>query len=111
MTVAGRVATNPVGAELARSRAEHAVPLPDHLARRVVIDNVRPRVDGGRYPIKRTVGESVEVIADIFADGHDVVVARLRRRKATAERAEIAEQEFSASSAVALSTRDEWLES
>src|SRR5438093_8729826 len=114
MTVAGRVATNPVGAELARSRAEHAVPLPDRLARRVVIDNVRPCVDEGRFPIKRTVGESVEVIADIFADGHDVVVARLRRRKATAEHAEIAEPEFSAhsaSSAVALSTRDEWLES
>src|SRR2546425_2679768 len=80
MTVAGRVATNPVGAELARSRAEHAAPLPDRLARRVVIDNVRPRVDEGRFPIKRTVGESVEVIADIFADGHDVVVAVLQYR-------------------------------
>src|SRR5438874_4686772 len=111
MTVAGRVATHPAGTESARPTPTPAPPLSNHLARRVVIDNVRPRVDGGRYPIKRTVGESVEVIADIFADGHDVVVARLRRRKATAERAEIAEQEFSASSAVALSTRDEWLES
>ena len=85
MTVAGRVATNPVGAELARSRAEHAAPLPDRLARRVVIDNVRPRVDEGRFPIKRTVGESVEVIADIFADGHDVVVAMLRDRHEQSE--------------------------
>src|SRR5438128_1963742 len=89
MTVAGRVATNPVGAEaaaspvgaeLARPMAAHAPPLPDRLARRVVIDNVRPRVDEGRVPIKRTVGESVEVIADIFADGHDVVVAVLQYR-------------------------------
>jgi starch synthase (maltosyl-transferring) len=60
--------------------AAHAPPLPDHLTRRVVIDNVRPRVDEGRFPIKRTVGESVEVIADIFADGHDVVVAVLQDR-------------------------------
>src|SRR5213594_1234668 len=75
MTVAGRVATNPVGTELTRPRAAHAPPLSDHLARRVVIDNVRPRVDEGRFPIKRTVGESVEVIADIFANGHDMLVA------------------------------------
>src|SRR2546427_12958595 len=80
MTVAGRVAANPAGAELARPMAAHAPPLPNHLARRVVIDNVRPRVDEGRFPIKRTVGESVEVIADIFADGHDVVVAVLQYR-------------------------------
>src|SRR5437879_1065619 len=85
MTVAGRAATNPVGAELARPRAAHAPPLPEHLAHRVVIDNVRPRVDEGRFPIKRTVGESVEVIADIFADGHDVVVAMLRDRHEQSE--------------------------
>jgi len=54
--------------------------LPESLARRVVIENLAPEIDAGRFPIKRTVGESVVVTADIFADGHDVVVAVLRDR-------------------------------
>jgi starch synthase (maltosyl-transferring) len=45
------------------------------LERRVIIENVRPVVDGGRFPIKRTPGETVAVRANIFADGHDVLVA------------------------------------
>lgn len=61
------------------------------LSRRVVVEHVRPEVDGGRFPIKRTVGEAVEVHADIFADGHDVVVAVLRDRAIGAEHAEEAE--------------------
>ena len=48
--------------------------------RRVVIDEVRPAIDGGRFPIKRTPGECVDVTAVLFADGHDVVVAVLRDR-------------------------------
>ena len=40
---------------------------------RVVIEGVKPEVDEGRFPIKRVVGESVEVEADIFTDGHDAV--------------------------------------
>jgi starch synthase (maltosyl-transferring) len=47
---------------------------------RVVIESVRPQVDGGRYPIKRVVGEEVEVHADVFTDGHDAVVAQLLYR-------------------------------
>ena len=31
--------------------------------RRVVIDKVRPEIDGGRFPVKRVVGEAVEVEA------------------------------------------------
>jgi starch synthase (maltosyl-transferring) len=50
---------------------------------RVVIENVRPEVDGGRFPIKRTVGERVEVTADIFADGHDTLYAVVRHRPST----------------------------
>ena len=42
---------------------------------RVVIENVRPSINDGRFPIKRTVGESVKVTADIFADGHDLLEA------------------------------------
>ena len=45
--------------------------------RRVVIEGVAPRSRRGVYPIKRTVGEDVEVDADIFADGHDALAAVL----------------------------------
>src|SRR4051794_14447051 len=45
-----------------------------------VIENLQPLVDGGRYPIKRVVGEDLAVEADVFKDGHDVVAARLKWR-------------------------------
>jgi starch synthase (maltosyl-transferring) len=45
-----------------------------------VIENVQPLVDGGRYPVKRVVGEDLVVEADVFKDGHDVVAAVLRWR-------------------------------
>ena len=48
---------------------------------RVVIENVLPEIDGGRFPITRTPGEHVTVSADIFSDGHDVVDAALQYRK------------------------------
>ena len=47
---------------------------------RVVIEGVRPEIDGGRFPIKRTVGEEVVVEADAFCDGHDVIAVVLRYR-------------------------------
>src|SRR6266704_4569939 len=46
----------------------------------VVIGNVQPLIDCGRYPIKRIVGEDLVVEADIFKDGHDVVAAILKWR-------------------------------
>ncbi|MDQ6624128.1 MAG: DUF3416 domain-containing protein, partial [Verrucomicrobiota bacterium] len=45
-----------------------------------MIENLQPLVDGGRYPIKRVVGEDLVVEADVFKDGHDVVAARLKWR-------------------------------
>jgi starch synthase (maltosyl-transferring) len=50
--------------------------------RRVVIERVEPEVDGGRFAIKRTVGEEVRVRADIYADGHDLLGAVLLYRRA-----------------------------
>jgi starch synthase (maltosyl-transferring) len=47
---------------------------------RVAIENVRPEIDGGRFPAKRVVGERVVVEADIFADGHDAIAAMLLYR-------------------------------
>jgi starch synthase (maltosyl-transferring) len=46
----------------------------------VVIEGVQPELDGGRFPVKRVVGERVVVEADVFADGHEAVAAELRFR-------------------------------
>ncbi len=46
--------------------------------RRVVIERVEPEIDGGRFPIKRVVGEQVVVEADVFADGHDEIAGVLQ---------------------------------
>ncbi|MGV3771426.1 MAG: alpha-1,4-glucan--maltose-1-phosphate maltosyltransferase [Verrucomicrobiales bacterium] len=51
--------------------------------RRVIIENVSPCIDGGRYPIKRVTGESVTVEADLFGDGHDLLAAAVLYRPDT----------------------------
>jgi starch synthase (maltosyl-transferring) len=53
---------------------------PRLVLRRVVIENLAPEIDGGKYPVKRTVGEQVVVEADIHADGHDVLGAAILYR-------------------------------
>src|SRR5690348_8836026 len=58
--------------------ANLAKPLADHNGRaRVVIENLEPRIDAGRFPAKRVVGDNVVVEADVFADGHDAIAVRL----------------------------------
>ena len=49
---------------------------------RVAIEKVTPELDGGRFAIKRVVGDVVEAEADIFADGHDKLAACVRYRAA-----------------------------
>ena len=44
---------------------------------RVVIERVSPEIDCGRFPIKRVVGETVIVEADVFADGHDQIACQI----------------------------------
>lgn len=44
---------------------------------RVIIENVSPCVENGKYAAKRIEGDSVNVGADIFADGHDELMAVL----------------------------------
>lgn len=70
------------------------------LMRRVVVENVRPEIDCGRFPIKRVAGETVSVTADIHADGHDVLAAVLLYRRCGEE----AWQE----TPMELVTNDEW---
>jgi starch synthase (maltosyl-transferring) len=45
------------------------------------IEDVYPCVDGGRFPVKRLAGEIVDVWADIFRSGHDVIAAQLIWRR------------------------------
>jgi starch synthase (maltosyl-transferring) len=47
---------------------------------RIEIQYPAPAVDGGRYPAKRCVGDTVTVTADIFRDGHDKLRAVARYR-------------------------------
>lgn len=49
-------------------------------AQRVAIERVQPELDGGRFPVKRIVGDVLTVEADIFADGHDKLGAALKYR-------------------------------
>ena len=50
---------------------------------RVVIENVQPEIDAGRFPAKRVIGQNVDVEADAFADGNDVLACVLRYRHAS----------------------------
>ena len=54
----------------------NAIAVPDGRVR-VVIESIAPILDGGRFPVKRIVGEAIVVEADCFADGHDVVACEL----------------------------------
>jgi starch synthase (maltosyl-transferring) len=54
--------------------------MPENGRRRVVIENVAPQIDGGRFPVKRIVGDTLLVEADVFGDGHDEVGAALMWR-------------------------------
>ena len=47
---------------------------------RIQIQAVEPLVDCGRYPVKRTVGDRVDVFATVFKDGHDVLAGAVRVR-------------------------------
>jgi starch synthase (maltosyl-transferring) len=49
--------------------------------RTVVIENVAPELDGGRYAVKRVVGDRLVVEADIFKEGHDLIEARVCHRR------------------------------
>ena len=72
-------------------RAERAVPIqidaPTDIdagaaADRLVIEDIRPSVEGGDFPVKRVVGETVVVEATLFGDGHEQLAAELWWRAA-----------------------------
>ncbi len=53
---------------------------------RIQIQHVEPEVDCGRYPVKRTVGDRLDVSATVFRDGHDVLGAAVRYKPPGASR-------------------------
>lgn len=40
---------------------------------RIIIENVKPQLDGGDFFIKRIINQEVNITADVFSDGHDVI--------------------------------------
>ncbi len=61
---------------------ERTDPMPPaiDMSNRVVVERITPELDCGAHPIKRTVGETLHVEADIFSDGHDKIAAELMMR-------------------------------
>ncbi|MEO5735072.1 MAG: alpha-1,4-glucan--maltose-1-phosphate maltosyltransferase [Rubrivivax sp.] len=77
-TAAALAARAPTAAVQATASASGVHPIGFDDGRvRVVIETITPAVDGGRFPIKRVLGDAVTVEADCFADGHDVVACAL----------------------------------
>jgi starch synthase (maltosyl-transferring) len=48
--------------------------------KRIIIEGVSPEVDGGHFPAKGTIGDTIDVEADVYADGHDSLSAVLLYR-------------------------------
>jgi starch synthase (maltosyl-transferring) len=57
-------------------------PARDVQRRSIVIEAVRPEVDGGRFPVKREVGDWLAVSATVFKEGHDRLAVVVRHRLA-----------------------------
>ncbi|MGF6775094.1 maltotransferase domain-containing protein [Paraburkholderia sp. GAS334] len=64
------------------NRSGHKTVMDAIAAPRVAIESVTPSIDAGRFPVKRIVGERVEVKAAVFAEGHDRIAAAVIWRAA-----------------------------
>jgi starch synthase (maltosyl-transferring) len=72
--------TSPAAETAAREAVERPAPRtasPSAGAPRLLIERVTPAIDGGRWPVKRVVGDVLEVGADMQKDGHDLLAARV----------------------------------
>src|SRR4051794_20980769 len=84
MTARPRPRTRQATAKTAKAPSsqpqERLMPLPTGdpaERRRIVIENVSPEVDCGRFLVKRIVGDRMRVEADAYADGHDEIAVRV----------------------------------
>ena len=55
-------------------------PTPRASFEHITIECVTPELDAGRFPVKRVVGDRIEVAADIFKEGHDQIAAQVLYR-------------------------------
>ncbi len=80
----GVLRIEPLGVEVVRieKAAARKAEMPDlwRPQARILIEEVYPQLDGGRYPVKRIEGETFEVWADLFRDGHDKLRAVVKYR-------------------------------
>lgn len=51
----------------------------------ITIEHVSPQISAGRYAVKREVGDTMEVWANIFKDGHDLLKAVILCRRADSD--------------------------
>jgi len=72
-----RVATPRTSKRAATASAMEAIAAP-----RIAIESVTPTVDGGRFVVKRVVGEAIDIGAVIFGEGHDKIAAAVIWRAA-----------------------------
>ena len=61
---------------------------------RVFIENIKPQVNGGQFPVKRVIGENFKVTADIYCDGHDVLSAEVLYKYSDEEEWQQTEMEY-----------------
>ena len=78
---AGDAVQRPAADGIAERSGSH--PQATTMSRRVVIERVAPEIDGGRYAIKREVGDRLVVEATIFTEGHAHLGAALLVRPAS----------------------------
>jgi len=53
------------------------------MEKRIIIETVKPEINGGLFPVKRIVGEKLKVISHIYSDGYDLISAQVvYKRKA-----------------------------
>jgi starch synthase (maltosyl-transferring) len=79
----GMVSVPPITLRLLRGRlgtGPNAQPLDAARRETTIILDVQPQIDGGRYPVKREVGDVLEVSADLLRHGHDKLAARILYR-------------------------------
>lgn len=44
---------------------------------RVFIENIKPQINDGQFPVKRVIGDNFKVTADIYCDSHDILSAEV----------------------------------
>jgi starch synthase (maltosyl-transferring) len=64
-----------------QTRTDSQIVSPTRRLSHIIVEDVMPSVDGGRYPAKRIAGEPCVVEADIFRDGHQVLRAAIKWRR------------------------------